>query len=74
MLVRTVKDAYPLPRIKGLLSHSQDIRYMSAIDLKETPWEIVLGKSSRAKTASTVLERPLHQFTVMPFGLCNTAR
>lgn len=71
---RTVKDAYPLPHIEGILSRLQETTYISAIDLKDAFWQIPLEEKSREKTAFTVPGRPLYQFTVMPFGLCNAAQ
>ncbi|XP_037929927.1 uncharacterized protein LOC119664528 [Teleopsis dalmanni] len=71
---RTIKDAYPLPHIEGILSRLQDTKYISAIDLKDAFWQIPLERESREKTAFTVPGRPLYQFTVMPFGLCNAAQ
>lgn len=70
----TVKDAYPLPHIEGLLSRLGDTHYISSIDLKDAFWQIPLAVSSREKTAFTVPGRPLYHFTVMPFGLCNAAQ
>ena len=67
----TVKDAYGLPIIDGLLSRLSETHFISAIDLKDAFWQIPLHPSSRPKTAFTVPGRPLYQFTVMPFGLCN---
>jgi len=65
---RTIKDAYPLPHIEGLLSRLQETYYISAIDLKVAFWQIPFETKSREKTAFTVPGRPLYQFTVMPFG------
>lgn len=70
----TKKDAYPLPNIDGLLARLGDTHYISAIDLKDAFWQIPLEESSRQKTAFTVPGRPLYQFKVMPFGLCNAAQ
>ena len=67
----TVKDAYPLPIIDGLISRLEKTRFISSVDLKDAFWQIPLDKDSRAKTAFTVPGRPLYQFTVMPFGLSN---
>jgi len=71
---RTIKDAYPLPHIEGLLSRLQETYYISAIDLKVAFWQIPFETKSREKTAFTVPGRPLYQFTVMPFGLCKAAQ
>jgi len=67
----TVKAAYPLPLIDGLLGRLDQTKYISSIDLKDAFWQIPLDPQSRDKTAFTVPGRPLYQFTVMPFGLCN---
>lgn len=67
----TVKLAYPIPNIDGILSRLSNTRYISAIDLKDAFWQIPLEPKSREKTAFVVPGRPLYHFTVMPFGLCN---
>ena len=67
----TVKDAYPIPNIDGLLMRLTETRFISALDLKDAFWQIPLEESSKEKTAFTVAGRPLYQFKVMPFGLCN---
>lgn len=68
---KTKKSAYPLPHIQAVLSRISDTRYISSVDLKDAFLQIPLEKSSREKTAFTVPGRPLYQFKVMPFGLCN---
>lgn len=40
--LRTIKDAYPLPHIEGILSRLQDTKFTSAIDLKDAFWQIPL--------------------------------
>lgn len=67
----TIKDAYPLPHIEGILGRLPRAEYISSLDLKDAFWQIPLEVNSREKTAFTVPNRPLYQFTVMPFGLCN---
>jgi hypothetical protein len=67
----TVKDAYPLPQIDGILSRLPKANFISSLDLKDAFWQIPLEKASREMTAFTVPGRPLYQFKVMPFGLCN---
>lgn len=67
----TVGDAYPLPHIEGILSRLPKAKYITALDLKDAFWQIPLDHESREKTAFTVPGRPLYQYTVMPFGLCN---
>lgn len=70
----TIKDAYPLPLINGLLSRLGETHYISSIDLKDAFWQIELDETSRSKTAFTVPGRPLYHFRRMPFGLCNAAQ
>lgn len=67
----TKKDAYPLPLIDGLLSRLDKAKYLSCLDLKDAFWQIPLDTESHEITAFTVPGRPLYQFKVMPFGLCN---
>lgn len=70
----TVKDAYPLPIIDGIISRLGKTRFISSIDLKDAFWQIELEAKSREITAFTVPGRPLYQFARMPFGLCNAAQ
>lgn len=67
----TVKDAYPLPHIEGLLSRLEDTHYISSVDLKDAFWQVPLEFNSRPKTAFTIPGMGHFQFTRMPFGLCN---
>lgn len=67
----TEKDAYPLPQISGILSRLPKAEYITSLDLKDAYWQVPLEQQSRDKTAFTVPGRPLYQFKVMPFGLCN---
>lgn len=52
---RTIKDAYPLPHIDGILSRLQNTRFISAVDLKDAFWQIPLEKKSREKQLSLCL-------------------
>lgn len=67
----TVKDAYPMPFIDGILSRLPKAEFISSLDLKDAFWQIPLDPKSRDKTAFSVPGRPLYQYKVMPFGLCN---
>lgn len=67
----TEKAAYPLPKINGILSRLPKAEFISSLDLKDAYWQVPLDMHSREKTAFTVPGRPLYQFKVMPFGLCN---
>lgn len=70
----TIKDAYPLQNIEGIISRIDDTHFISSVDLKFAFWQIELEESSKPYTAFTVPGRPLYQFVVMPFGLCNAAQ
>ena len=67
----TIKDAFPLPKINGILSRLPKAQFISSLDLKHAFWQIALSDDSRDYTAFTVANRPLYRFCVMPFGLCN---
>lgn len=67
----TKKDAYPLPNIEGIFSRLPKANIISKLDLKDAFWQISLDQKSKELTAFTVPGRPLYQFVVMPFGLCN---
>lgn len=67
----TKKDAYPLPSIEGIFSRLPKAHLITKLDLKDAYWQIGLTEESKALTAFTVPGRPLYQFLVMPFGLCN---
>ncbi|XP_017486925.1 PREDICTED: RNA-directed DNA polymerase homolog [Rhagoletis zephyria] len=70
----TKRDAYPTQHVEGILSRLRETYFISGIDLKDAFWQIPLESSSREKTAFTVPGRPLYQFKVMPFGLCNASQ
>ena len=67
----TIKDAYPQPKIDGILSRLPKAQFISSLDLKHAFWQIGLAEKSRDMTAFTVPNRPLYRFKVMPFGLTN---
>lgn len=67
----TRKDAYPLPNIEGIFARLPKANIISKLDLKDAYWQIGLSEGAKPLTAFTVPGRPLYQFVVMPFGLCN---
>ena len=66
----TKKDVYPLPRIEDILVTLGKAKYFSTLDLASGYWQIKLDPASAQKTAFTS-HCGLHEFTRMPFGLCN---
>ena len=66
----TSKDAYPLPRIDDNLDALRGARWFSTLDLASGYWQVEMAPEDREKTAFCT-KYGLHQFRVMPFGLCN---
>ena len=67
---RTVKDAYPLPRINMCLDSLGNIKYFSTLDLQSGYWQIRVKESDIPKTAF-ITKYELFEYTKMLFGLCN---
>lgn len=66
----TVKDAYPLPKIKECLNVLGGATMFSTFDLQSGYWQIALDDKDRQKTAF-ITKWGLYEYTRMPFGLCN---
>ena len=66
----TVKDAYPLPRIDDSLRLLGNQQWFSTMYLASGYWQVVMSADAKHK-AAFVTHEGLHQFRVMPFGLCN---
>ena len=49
---KTVKDAYPIQNIEGILSRLDETHYISSVDLKFAFWQIELEEDSRAYTVN----------------------
>ena len=67
---RTVKDAYPIPRVDECLDSLTGSKWFSCLDLNSGFWQIGLDPADKEKTAFAT-SLGLYQFTVMPFGLAN---
>lgn len=67
---KTVKDAYPLPRIDECLDSLSGAKWFSTMDLNLGFWQIEMAEKDKEKTAF-VTTLGLFQFRVMPFGLVN---
>lgn len=65
-------DAYPMPRIQGLLDKIGQAKYMSTLDMTKGYWQIPLEKNSKQYTAFYT-PKGLYQFVRMPFGLHGAA-
>ena len=67
---RTVKDAYPLPRIDMCLDCLGGARWFSMLDLQSGYWQLTLDQKDQHKTAF-ITKYGLYEYTKLPFGLCN---
>jgi hypothetical protein len=68
---RTVKDAYPLPRIEDTLNALTGARIFTSLDLKQGFWQIPMNEDSKQYTAFTVGSLGFFECEKMPFGLSN---
>ena len=67
---RSVKDAYPLPKISMCLDSLGGARYFSTLDLQSGYWQIGMAEADIPKTAF-ITKYGLYEYTKMPFGLCS---
>ena len=68
---RTIKDAYPLPRVDESIDALAGAKYFSVLDLKSGFWQCQLDEASKEKTAFPT-HRGLFEYNVLPMGLCNS--
>ena len=68
---KTVKDAYPLPRIEESIEKLIGARYFSSLDLTQGYLQVALHEDDKHKTAFRALGS-LYEFERLPFGLCNS--
>jgi len=69
---KTVKDAYPLPRIDEALDALHGSKYFSSIDLAQGYYQVGISEKDRHKTAFRVGCGGLYEYLRMPMGLCNS--
>ena len=68
---KTIKDAYPLPRIEETLDWLNGAKYLSPITLTQGYHQVAVDDNDNNKTAIRVGFGWLYEFLHMPFGLCN---
>ena len=68
---RTVKDAYPVSSMDGILDKLRGAKYISKIDLKNAYLQVPMEEASKMYTAFSVPGSGFWQFKTMPFGLTN---
>ena len=67
----TVKHAYPIPNLEGMLDQMRKARYISVLDLKMAYNQIPLHPDSRDITAVAIPGLGLFRFKRLTFGLTN---
>ena len=67
---RTVKDAYPLPRIDMCIDCLSSAKVFSTIDLQSAYMQLELAEEDRHKSAF-ITKYGLFEYAVLPFGVCN---
>lgn len=68
----TIFDPQPMPKIDEILNKLGRANFMSKIDLTKGYWQIPLTMEAKEKSAF-VCPFGHYQFTVMPFGMTNSA-
>ena len=66
----TVRDSYPLPRLKDVLNVLAGCRYFSALNMKPSYHQVEVAPAERPKTAFSV-GTDLYEWIRMPFALVN---
>ena len=69
--VRTIKDAYSLPRIDETLDFLGGSVIFTSLDLKSGYWQVEMDEMSKQLTAFTVGPLGFYECERMPFGLTN---
>ena len=69
---RTVKDAYPLPRIDDALDSLQGSKWYSVLDLAQGYYQVPIREEDKHKTGFSVGVGGLFEYERMAMGLCNS--
>ena len=67
---KTLKNAYPLPRIQECIDKLGKAKHLSSIDLLSGYWQLRVAEKDIPKTAFNT-RYGKYEFLVMPFGLTN---
>ena len=71
---KTIKDAYPIPRIDDNLDALSGAKWFTTLDCNMAYHQVPLEEKDKPKTAFATPMGGLYQFRSMPFGLCNARR
>jgi hypothetical protein len=63
------KNAYPFPRVDGILNELKDANFYTHLDLASGLWQVRVRDQNVHKTAFHTLDG-LMEWVAMPFGLC----
>ena len=69
---KTIKDAYPIPRIEEALDTLKGSRYFTSLDLSQGYHQVPIDPRDRHKTAFTIGTGGLWEYVRLPFGLANS--
>ena len=67
----TKRDSFPLLRIDTVLDSLAGSSWFSTLDMKSGYWQVAMDPKDQEKTAFSAADS-LWEFSVMPFGLCNS--
>ena len=70
---KTIRDAYPLPRIKEALDTLHGTKYYTSLDLSQGYYQVATDERDIHKTAFRVGTGGLYEYLRMPMGLSNSA-
>ena len=68
---KTIKDAYPIPRINDNLDALSGSDWFTSLDCNKAYHQVPVAKEDKDKTAFAMLREGLYQYVTVPFGLCN---
>ena len=71
--IKTVTDAYAVPRVEDSLHLLAGARYFSKLYLRSGYWQVEIKEEDEHKTAFQVGGLGFHEFNRMPFEVCNQA-
>jgi Reverse transcriptase (RNA-dependent DNA polymerase) len=67
----TKKDAYPVPLIDEIFDHFGGSKIFTTLDAHSGDWQVEVDPADAEKTAFTS-KYGIYEYTVIPFGLCNS--